>query len=164
MSKPHTLRWFVVGLLTVIVSLASTTFFFVFGLILREFLLYPMALGIAALFTALTAAWSSNWLILDKQHTPPQPVVIACEGLAVVLSVLLIILQAAGTLNIPPIFVSTPAALLLAITALVVTKSNRSAQPVAASEKRQTLIWIAISILAVPLIIFIASLFGWAGA
>jgi hypothetical protein len=44
------------------------------------------------------------------------------------------------------------------------TKSNRTAQPATAHEKRQSLIWIAVSIVAVPLIIYIASLFGWAGA
>ena len=164
MPKSYTFRWSLVGLLTVIVSLVSSTFLFAFGLILLEFLLYPMALGIAALFAALTASWSSNWLINDGQHTPPRPVVIACELLAVALAVLLIILSAAGALNVPPIFVSTPAALLLAATALVSTQSNRSSQPAAVYERRQTVIWIALSILAVPLIIFIASLFGWAGA
>jgi len=164
MPKSQTFKWTLVGLLTVVVSLVSSTFLFAFGLILLEFLLYPMALGIVALFAALTASWSSNWLIADEQHTPPRPVVIACEGLALVLVVLLIILWSAGALDVPPIFVSTPAALLLAATALVTTKSNRSSQPAAAHEKRQTLIWIAFSILAVPLIIFIASLFGWAGA
>jgi hypothetical protein len=164
MPKSNTLRWSFVGLLTVIVSLVSSTFLFIFGLILLEFLLYPMALGIVALFAALTASWSSNWLVLDEQHTPPRPVVMACEGLAVVLAVLLIILWSAGTLDVPPIFVSTPTALLLAATAFVVAKSNRSSQPAAAHEKRQTLVWLVVSILAVPLIIFIASLFGWAGA
>jgi hypothetical protein len=164
MPKSYTFRWSLVGLLTVIVSLVSSTFLFAFGLILLEFLLYPMALGIVALFTALTASWSSNWLIADEQHTPPRSVVIACEILAVALVVLLIILRAADALNVPPIFVSTPAALLLAATALVSSKSNRSSQPATAHERRQTLIWIALSILAVPLIIFIASLFGWAGA
>lgn len=164
MPKSHTLRWSIVGLLTVIVSLASSTFLFAFGLILIEFLLFPMALGIAALFTALTASWSSNWLIADGQHTPPQPVVVACEGLAAALAVLLIILWAAGALNVAPIYVSTPAALLLAATALVMGKSNRSPQPATGREKRQSLVWIAVSILAVPLIIYIASLFGWAGA
>jgi hypothetical protein len=164
MIKSQAFSWSIVGLLTVIVSLVSTTFLFTFGLILIEFLLYPMALGIAALFTALTASWSSNWLMADEHHTLPQPVVFACVGLAAVLAVLLIILAAAGALNIPAIFVSTPAALLLSATALVMTKSNRTAQPATVHEKRQSLIWIAVSIVAVPLIIFIASLFGWAGA
>jgi hypothetical protein len=164
MTKSYTFKWSLVGLFTLIVSLATITFLFAFGLILIEFLLYPMALAIAALFTALTATWASNWLIKDEQHTPPQPVVLACEGLAAMLAVLLIALWTVGALNMPPIFVSTPAALILAATALVTTKSYRTVQPATAHEKRQSLIWIAVSILAVPLIIYIASLFGWAGA
>lgn len=165
MSKPsQPFALLLIGLLTLIVSLVSSAFLFVLGLILIEFLLYPMALCISALFTGLTAAWLNNWLIADGRHTAPRPVVIACEVVAVVLAALLIILSAAGSLNFPTIFLSSSAALLLAATAFVAARRYRTMQPAEPHEGWQAVIWIILALVAVPLIIFIADLFGWAGA
>jgi hypothetical protein len=164
MLKTNSLAWIIIGLFATIVSFISSFFLFSLGLILIEFLVYPLALSITALFTALTAVFLSN-LLLDKgQHTPPRPVVMACEGTAVALAILLIILTVAKLLSVPGIFIVIPATLLLTSTALIAAKRHRSDQPVATNERKQVMLWIAIAIVAVPLVIFIASLFGWAGA
>jgi hypothetical protein len=153
-----------VGLLALIVSVVSSLFLFAFGLILIEFPLYPLALTIMALLAALTAVWSSNWLVHDGQHTAPRPVVMTCEVVAIVLAVLLIILAVMNIAGGPAIYVSLPTALLLAITAVFSARNNRTTQTAEPNEGRQALIWLAIAVVAVPLTIFIASLFGWAGA
>lgn len=164
MLKSSSVSWIIVIVLTLLVSFASHFLLFSLGLILIEFLLYPLALSIAALFTALAATFSSNLFLGREQHTPPRPVVVACEGTAVVLTILLIILSATNSLNVPEIFIIMPSTLLLTITALVAVKRYRSSQPAALDERKQVVWWIGIAIVAIPLVIFIASLFGWAGA
>ena len=164
MLKTSSITWIIVVVFTFLVSFANHFLLFSLGLILIEFLLYPLALGVAALFTGLTAVFFSNFLLGNEQHTPYRPVVMACEGVTAVLAILLIILNAANLTNWPSIYIIIPTTLLLTITALLAVKRYRSDQPRAANEHRQVALWIVIAIVAVPLVIFIASLFGWAGA
>ncbi|MDX1417831.1 MAG: hypothetical protein R3293_26755 [Candidatus Promineifilaceae bacterium] len=155
---------FLIGLITLIVSLVSSTFLFAFGLILYEFLVYPLALCVSSVFTAITATGFSNWLIKDGRHTTLRPVILATEAAAVVLALLLILLATWRLLRAPIILFTIPAALLLAVTAVFAAQRYRTDQPAAAHEKREAAIWIILALAAVPLTIFIASLFGWAGA
>jgi hypothetical protein len=80
--------WIIIVLLTAVVSFISHLFLFSLRLILIEFLLYPLALAVAALFTALAAVFFSNLLLGKEEHTPARPVVLACEGTAVALTIL----------------------------------------------------------------------------
>ena len=164
MLKSNHITWILVIVLTFLVSFASHFLLFSLGLILIEFLLYPLALGISALVTALTATFLGNFLLSNEQHTPPRPVVMACEGIAAVLAILLIILNAANLTNWPPIFIIIPTTLLLSTTALIAVKRHRSDQPAAANERKQVFLWIVIAIIAIPLVVFVASLLGWASA
>jgi hypothetical protein len=164
MSKSTTFAWSLVGILTLIVSLVSSLFLFSLGLILIEFLLYPLALGVVALLTAATAVMLSNRLAADGQHSPAKPVVLVNEGVAVILTILLIVVNLTGALDGPVIFIVIPAAVILTITAFMAARRYRSIQSPASGERRQILIWIGLALLAIPLVIFVASLFGWAGA
>ena len=140
--------WLIVFGLTLLVSVAATTLLFTLGLVLIEFLLYPLALGIAALLAGLTAVWLSN----------------RCEGTAVLLACLLILANALGWLPFLPIFVSGGTAIILALVATFSAARLRQAAPAAQTPMRRIVTWLIIAFLAIPLVIFVASLFGWAGA
>jgi len=163
MKQSSTLSWVLVLVLTLLVSLVLTTLLFTLGLILIEFLLYPLALGISALVTGLTAVWSSNRLVRDGQQALLTAVVQRSEGTAVLLALLLIVAAALDWLALPPIIISSAAALILAGVATYAAHQHRGAEP----EKiptRRVVTWLLAAFLAIPLVIFLASLFGWAGA
>lgn len=165
MSKSsQTIILIIIGIATLAVSLVVSTFLFVLGLILADFILYPMALCISALFTAVTAVALNNLLFHDERHTALRPVVIVCEATAVILAAVLIIITAVGAINVPVILPSGAAALILALTAIIAARHYRAAEPAASNEKLQAVTWIALALAAIPLIIFIASIFGLAGA
>jgi hypothetical protein len=121
-------------------------------------------LGVVALLTAVTAVMLSNRLAADGQHSPAKPAVLVNEGVAVILTILLIVVNLTGALDGPVIFIVIPAAVILTITAFMAARRYRSIQSPASGERRQILIWIGLALLAIPLVIFVASLFGWAGA
>ncbi len=156
--------WLIVFGLTLLVSVAATTLLFTLGLVLIEFLLYPLALGIAALLAGLTAVWLSNRLSSDNLQTPVAAVVRWCEGTAVLLAFLLILANALGWLPFLPIFVSGGTAIILALVATFSAARLRQAAPAAQTPMRRIVTWLIIAFLAIPLVIFVASLFGWAGA
>ncbi|MBK8903976.1 MAG: hypothetical protein IPM53_22530 [Anaerolineaceae bacterium] len=150
--------------LTLLVSIVATTLLFTLGLILIEFLLYPLALGISALLTGLTAVWLTNRLSHDNLQTPVAAVVRWCEATAVLLTLLLILGQAADWLPSPPIFVSSGSAIVLALVATYSAGQLRRAAPVEQPSARRIAAWLVIAFLAIPLVLLVASLFGWAGA
>ena len=78
--------WLIVLFVTLLVGVVATTFLFTLGLVLIEFLLYPLALGTSALLTGLTAVWLTNRLSSDDFQTPVVAVVKRCEGTAVFLA------------------------------------------------------------------------------
>ena len=164
MKKTPILIWLLIWILTLLVSGFAATLLFALGLILIEFLLYPLALGISALLTGLTAVWLSNKLIHDGLQTPVAAVVRWCEGTAVLLALLLILGNALGWLPNPPIFVSSGAAFILTVVAAYAANHLRQAAPVEQPSTRRIAAWLIIAFLAIPLVIFVASLFGWAGA
>jgi hypothetical protein len=121
-------------------------------------------LGIAALLTGLTAVWLTNKLIHDSLQTPVAAVVRWCEGTAVLLSLLLILGNTMGWLPHPPILVSSGSAVVLALAATYSAGRLRTPVPVAPPATRRVVAWLVLAFLAVPLVLFVASLFGWAGA
>ncbi|MAT98527.1 MAG: hypothetical protein CL608_15400 [Anaerolineaceae bacterium] len=156
--------WLIVLGLTLIVSTVTTTLLFTLGLILIEFLLYPLALTIAALLTGLTAVWLTNRLSQDNLQTPTAAVVRWCEATAVSLSLLLILVNALGRLPFPVIYVSSITAIILSLVATYAAAQLRTAAPVEQPTTRRIVAWLVIAFLAVPLIFIVAARFGWAGA
>jgi hypothetical protein len=164
MKKTPAYIWLLILFLTLLASVVVNTMLFSLGLILIEFLLYPLALGITALLTGLTAVWLSNRLLNDGLQTPVEPVVLRCEGTAVLLALLLILGNAIGWLPNPPIVVSSGTAVVLALVAAYSAGQLRQATPEAQTPVRRIVTWLVIAFLAVPLVLFVASLFGLAGA
>jgi small-conductance mechanosensitive channel len=164
MKKTPVYIWLLILFLTWLVSLVTTTLLFTLGLVLIEFLLYPLALGVSALLTGLTAVWLGNKLIHDGLQTPVEAVVKWCEGTAVLLSLILIASKVLNLGYVRPIVISSLAAAILALTAVYSVRQHRSALPKERSMTRQAVTWLIVALLAIPLVIFLASIFGWAGA
>ena len=164
MKKSPILIWLFVWFLTQVVSLISVTLLFTLGLILIEFLLYPLALGVTALLTGLTAVWAANWLVKDGLRTPVEAVVVRCEKTAIGLSLILIAGYAIGSLPAPPIIASSITAIILAIVAVYSARQLRQPPVTAPHQTRRIVVWLLVAFIAIPGVIFLASLFGWAGA
>jgi small-conductance mechanosensitive channel len=156
--------WLFVWLLTQIVSLTAVIFLFTLGLILIEFLLYPLALGIGALLSGLTAVWASNRLVKDGLQTSMEAVVLRCELAAAILSLILIAASAAGFTAVPPILTAGAAAFFLALVAVYSTVKLRHPPLPGTNSPRRAIALLVIALMAIPAVIFLASLFGWAGA
>ena len=164
MNKTDFFLWLVVWFFTQVVSLISIVMLFTLGLILIEFLLYPLAMGIGALLASLTAVTFSNWLVQDDLQTPVNGVVLRCEVTAVILSLLLIGGAMSGALPRPPIVVSSIAAFILAGAATYFAIHLRQPPHADPHKTRRILKWLLAAFVSIPVTIFVASLFGWAGA
>ncbi len=164
MKKTPVYVWLLIWLLTQVISLFSITLLFSLGLILIEFLLYPLALAIGALLTALTAVWLSNRLVRDDLETPVNEVVLRCEGTAVILALILIAGYLANLLPAPAIIISSAAATVLAVAAVVFSQQLRQPPMTDMHRTRRIIIWLLVAFVSIPVVIFLASLVGWAGA
>ncbi len=164
MKKTFILNWLFVWLLTFAVSLVFVTLLFTLGLILIEFLLYPLALGIGALLTGLMAVWAGNRLVNDGLQSPVEAVVLRSVGTAVILALLLIAVQALDLLSIPVIYFSVVTGLVLSIVAAYSASQLRQPPVSDPGQTRRVVTWLVVALAAIPIVIFLASLVGWAGA
>jgi hypothetical protein len=162
MQRTSFFTWLLVWLPTQIVSLAAATFLFTLGLILIEFLLYPLALGISALLAGVTAVWASDRVVRDGLQASAEAVVLRCEAAAAVLSLILIAVSASGRAAGPVILASSASAVVLAVVATYGAITQRV--PAQGSQRRRILLWLLLAVIAIPMVIFIAAQFGWAGA
>jgi hypothetical protein len=160
----HLFRWFLIWVCTELLLVVVITLLFALGLILIEFLLYPLALGIGGLLAALLASWLANRLIDDGRYSAPLAITAVTLLLALIWSMALILIDVGRIINLPPIFYSVSAATVLAISATVTSNRLRRVQEPRPAETRRLLRWLLLSLLAIPLVIYLASLVGWAGA
>lgn len=158
------ISWLLVYFLTQLVTLVVITLLFTLGLILPELILYPMALTVTALLSTVTAVWASNHLSGSSQETSPTDVVVRSVALAVVLSILLSVGAPLNWLPSPPIVVSSLAGVIMAVTAVYFTVQLRQPADSFKAGSHRYLLWLAAALLIPPIVIFLASLLGWAGA
>ena len=163
--KSHSIvTWLIVWLATLLVSLFSLTFLFSLGLILIEYLVFPLALGIGALLAGLTAAGFSNLLVRDDLYTPVEVVVKRCEGMALALVLILIAAAVFGVLRGPFIVTVVLVAIILSVVATFSALKIRLPGKPDGRRWRKVILWLLIAAAAIPVVIYLASLFGWAGA
>ncbi len=164
MRRSHQAGWLLVFLLTLLVGLGTVTFLFVFGLILVEFLLIPVALLITGLLTALVAVYASNKFVRDRLRSPAGEVVRRTEWTAATLALILVL---AYTLNLvpgPAIIMSSLAGFVLAVSSVFFASRFRLPPDSLLPEGRKILVWLLVAVMALPVVILIASWFGLAGA
>jgi hypothetical protein len=135
------------------------------GLIVIEWLILPLALVIAGLLAALSAGWAGIFLARDQSQTRLWPVIGLTEAMAVGVALCFLSLVRWGVADFGPLIV--PAiifSLVLTLTATLATWRFRRSKQSLSSEIKLTVTLLALAVVSVPAVIFLASLFGLAGA
>ena len=135
------------------------------GLVVHELVIFPLALAIAALLAAIAANWAGSGLARDETRTRLLPVVGATEGVALV-ALLVVIANFALRLAIfnRIMIIAVFCGLMLALGATVATWRFRRSKESPSSDGLLTLALLGLAVVAVPVVIFVASLFGLTGA
>lgn len=135
------------------------------GLVVVEWVVFPLALAVGALLAALAAGWVGTWLAGNGTRTRLAPVVAITE--AVGLGLALIVLGSAALWTVlfgPVIGIAGVASLVLAIAAGTATGVWRRPATAPHGDRAATLILILLAIVGAPIVVFLASLAGLTGA
>jgi hypothetical protein len=135
------------------------------GLIVVEWLIFPLALVVAALLAALGAGWASTFLARDQTQTDLLPVIGVTEAVAVGVALIFLLLVRLGVASFGPLIIPAVIfSLILALSASVATWRFRSPKQDTRSEVKLTVLLLVLVVVSVPGVVFLASLFGLAGA
>lgn len=135
------------------------------GLIVVEWLIFPLALVIAALLAALGAGWAGTYLARDQTQTLLLPVISTTVEMAAGLALFFLLsvwagLTSFGPLVMPVLFLS----LVLALSATFATWRFRGPQQNRRTAVRLTATLLVLAVVGVPGVVFLASLLGLADA
>lgn len=156
------LRWPVIFIVTLVVSVAGSITVFTLGLVVSETVIHPLTVLVMALVAALSANWLSNFLSGGKTYGRLLPVV-AITG---VLSIFLVILPSVFWLYAvsPNILKVVTWGVLVSVIACITAARFRST----AYRKRRdiilSLLLLVMALVMIVLAIFIASRLGLTGA
>ncbi|MCL4302269.1 MAG: hypothetical protein KJ077_41660 [Anaerolineae bacterium] len=135
------------------------------GLIVAEWLIFPLALVIAALLAALGAGWTGTFLARDQTRTNLVPVISLTEAVAVGVALIFLMMVRLGMASFGPlIFPAVIFSLILTLSASAATWRFRHPKQASGGEVKLTVILLVLAVVSVPGVIFLASLFGLAGA
>jgi len=133
-------------------------------LIASEYVIFPLALVVGALLAALCAGWAANYLSPDGTRTQLLPVAGATEVVAVIVAIVLLAIPAFREALLGPVlYIGLACALALALVASLFTLRLRTAEK-DSRDGAVTLALIALGVLLVPAVIFVAWLAGLTGA
>ena len=135
------------------------------GLIVMEFISFPMALGFAALLAAISASWAGARLATDQTRTQLLAVVGVAEATAVAIALLFLTSTSLReSIQGPWIWIGALCSFMLAFSASVATWRFREPSQGARGQGRLALILLGLAIMLVPIVIWVASRFGLTGA
>ena len=135
------------------------------GLIVVEWLIFPLALGIAALLAAVSGGWAGTFLARDETQTRLLPVIGLTEAAAVGVALLFLIMVRLGLASFGPLIVPAVIfSLILTLSASAATWRFRRPKQDTGSEVKLTVTLLVLAVVSVPGVVFLASLFGLAGA
>jgi hypothetical protein len=135
------------------------------GLIVVEFVSFPLALGMGALLAALGAGWAGTLLATDGARTRLWPVVGVAEVTALLLALLFLASAALGMALLGPwLVIGVACSVMLALSATLATGRFREARQQASANGRLTLALLGLAVVLVPTVIWVASRFGLTGA
>lgn len=144
---------------------------FPFGLVVHEFVIWPLTFGICAIFAAIGAGWASNLLVPGHTRSRLLPVVGISEATAAVVAIALLALTAflfprfpafASMLG-PPVFLLGTGVIFIAMSASWAAWHFRSLESRVGKEIAITIGLVGLAILAFVATLFLAGLFGLAG-
>ena len=135
------------------------------GLIVMEFISFPMALGFAALLAESSASWAGTRLATDQTQTR----LLAGVGVAEITAVAIVLLFLTNAslrerIQGPWIGIGALCSFMLAFSASMATWHFRESRQGARGQGRLALILLGLAVLLVPIVIWVASRFGLTGA
>jgi hypothetical protein len=135
------------------------------GLIVVEWLIFPLALAVAALLAALSAGWTGTLLAQDQSLTRLLPVIGITEVVGIGVAPIFLIMVRLGMASFGPLIVPAVIfSLILTLSASAATWQFRSPKQGTGSEVKLTVMLLVLAVVSVPGVVFLASLFGLAGA
>jgi hypothetical protein len=156
--------WIGTGLGALLGSAVGIFFVLPFGLIASEFVIFPLALGVAAILASLAAGWAGNWLASGRTRADLLRVVGVTELAATILAVGGLANSALRLVLLGPvIYVGLFCVLVLALTATAACWRFRTTKR-AQSDGLITLGLLALAVVGVPVVVSLAWLVGLAGA
>ena len=151
-------------LVALVGSLPAIFFVLVLGLIASEYVIFPLALFVTALVSSVAASWAGTWLSPDGSRTDLPRVVLATLAVGGIGALLVLANLALRLVLLGPIFyLALVCGVLLAVAASLATWRFRTTKA-PAREGLLTLGLLVLAVVSVPLVIFVAWLFGQAGA
>jgi hypothetical protein len=157
--------WIGTFIITLIVTLVGMLGVLIFGLIVAEVIIFPLALIIAAALAALSAGWAATLLARDGMRTDLWAVLGVTEAVAVIFAVVVLATLALRNLLFGPVFgIGLVSSLILTLSAVIA--AGRFRRPITQSQGdiKMTIILLVLAVLSIPLVIWLASLVGLAGA
>jgi hypothetical protein len=155
------LRFLAVFAITLIGTTPLAVFLFVMGLVVAESVIYPFATLATAAIASVIAAWVTNSLVGDEDRTDLRAVVprnLAWGILPAVASIFL-----AASLNRSVWLIGT-VLVYTSVTASLLSFRHRTAEASMVTDGKLTVGWLVGAVVAVGIVIFVASLFGLTGA
>jgi hypothetical protein len=135
------------------------------GLIVAEWIIFPLALAIAALLAALGASWTGTFLTQDQTETRLLPVIEVTEIVGIGMALIFLLMVRLGVTGFGPLIVPAVIfSLILTLSASAATWQFRSPKQGTGSEVKLTVMLLVLAVVSVPSVVFLASLFGLAGA
>jgi hypothetical protein len=135
------------------------------GLVVIEWVVFPLALAVGALLAALAAGWVGTWLARDGTRTRLAAVVVASEAAGLALALVVLGSPAFRQAILGPVIgIAIVSALLLAIVASTATMVYRRPRGEARRDLVLTLGLLALAVVGVPAVVALAGLAGLTGA
>lgn len=135
------------------------------GLIVIEWLIFPLGLVIAAVLAALSAGWVGTYLAHDQTWTQLAPVIGVTVAVAVGVALLFLVFVRLGMTGFGPLIIPVVIfSLILALSASIATWRFRRPQQDKRGDVRLTVALLVLAVASVPSVVFLASRLGLAGA
>jgi hypothetical protein len=155
------LRFLAVFAITTIGTTPFAVFLFVMGLVVAENVIYPVATLATAAIASVIAAWVTNSIVGDEDRTDLRAVVPWNLAWAVLPAVATIFV--ASSLN-RSIWLIATVLLYTSLTASLLAFRHRTTEASMVADGKLTVSWLVGAVVAVGIVIFVASLFGLTGA
>lgn len=155
------LRFLAVLAITLIVTTPLAIFFFVMGLVVSESVMYPTATLAAAAISAVVASWAANSLSVGEDRTNLAAVAVRNLCWGVVPAVASIFL--ASSIDRSIALIAAVIGYTSFIASILATR-HRTGGVSTADYGKLTVSWLVGTMVGVGVVMFVASLFGLAGA
>ena len=135
------------------------------GLVMIEWIVFPLAQAVGALLAGLAAGWVGTWLARDGTRTRLEAVVAATEVAGLVLALVVLGWPAFRQAILGPVIgIAMVSALTLAIVASTATVAYRRPRAEAGRDRALTLALLALALVGVPVVVVLAGRAGLTGA